>query len=140
MTGRPNGTVAPSYASGPLRTSKLDATFGHNVANHRIAAGLDQYTLADMLTVSSGWAWHQNMVSRIELGKRPVRLSEAYVLAAVFDTTVDALSGRGETAPKTQAFAQLAEVRRMQTLLRQRERAIVTDLKNTTTTTQRTEA
>lgn len=126
--------------TGPLRVTEIDRAFGHGVARHRIAAGLDQYTLSDMLTAATGWVWTQSLISKIELGNRPVRLSEAYALAAVFDTTVDVLSGRGEGTPKTQAFAQLAEVRRMQTLLRQRERAIVTELKTTTTTTKRNHA
>lgn len=124
--------------TGPLPVSDIDRTFGLNVARHRIAAGLDQYTLADLLTKSSGWAWHQSLVSKIELGRRPVRIAEAYALADVFDTSVDALSGHVQEEPKTQAFAQLGEVRRMIHLLRNRERQITTDLETTTTMTRKT--
>lgn len=139
MSGQPVDCIrpAPSALTGPIRASKMDVTFGHNVANHRIAAGLDQYTLADTLTATTSWTWHQNVISRIELGKRPIRLSEAYALAAVFDVSVDALTEQGQSSPKTQAFSQLAEVHRMQTMLRQRERQIVTELKNTTKRTKK---
>lgn len=124
--------------TGPLPVTDIDRVFGLNVARHRIAAGLDQYSLADVLTKTSGWAWHQSLVSKIELGKRPVRIAEAYAIAAVFDTSVDALTEHAPGEPKTQAFAQLGEVRRMMTMLRTRERQITTELETTTTTVRKT--
>lgn len=123
----------PSHM-GTLRSTEMDKIFGRNAARHRLAAGLDQYTLADMLTASSGWTWNQNMVSKIELGNRPTRVSEAYALAAALNTTVDILAGKAEGGPEAaQTFAQLAELRKMQSMLRHRERALLTDIKTNTT-------
>lgn len=123
----------PSYV-GTFRATELDRVFGRNVARHRHAAGLDQYTLADLLASSSGWPWTQALVSKVELGTRPTRVAEAYAIAAVLNTTVDVLSGKADAEPQpAQTFAQLAEVRKMQSMLRNRERALLTDIKTKTT-------
>lgn len=120
--------------TGPVRPTALDATLGHAVARHRMDAGMDQYSLADMLTEATGQRWTQSLLSKIELGARPVRLSEAYALAAAFDTTVDALTGHAqEDARASQTFAQLAENRRLQRQLRLRERDLLDNLNNTST-------
>jgi transcriptional regulator with XRE-family HTH domain len=60
-----------------------DTQIGRNVRNMREFLGIDQTELARRLGDAGLRGFHQTTVSRIEKGERPVRLSEAPILAEV---------------------------------------------------------
>lgn len=124
-----------SLPTGPLRTTPLDSAFGLNVARKRIAMNVSQASLVGLLSRTTGWEWARKTLGKIELGTRPVRLTEAYALADALNTTIDELSGRTSkvTAQSPQITAQLAENRRMMTTLRSRERVLI-EMQNTNST------
>lgn len=121
-----------SLPTGPLRTTPLDSTFGLNVARKRIAMNVSQASLVGVLSRTTGWEWARKTLGKIELGTRPVRLTEAYALADALNTTIDDLSGRTSNVAATspQVMAQLAETRRMMTTLRSRERVLMGEMQN----------
>lgn len=123
-----------SLPTGPLRTTPLDTTFGLNVARKRTALNMSQASLVALLSRTTGWEWARKTLGKIEMGTRPVRLTEAYALADALNTTIDELSGRTSrvTAQSPLLMAQLGENRRMMTILRSRERALIAEMQNPT--------
>lgn len=75
--------------------TEADEYFTLNLKAAREARGWTQSQLAEAL-VERGIVINQTAISRIEKGDREVRLAEARALAAIFNTTVDALSGSPE--------------------------------------------
>ena len=69
MNEQPEGTEATA-----------DVAIGRAVGRLRATAGWTQQELADRMR-ARGWPWTQPAVAKVELGKRPVRLSEAKDLA-----------------------------------------------------------
>lgn len=67
-----------------------DDRIGSRVAQLRTAAGLKQSDLSAMLR-RAGLNWSQATLSKVESGQRPVRLSEATVLADALDVDLSAL-------------------------------------------------
>lgn len=77
--------------------------FGRQVRAQREAVGLSQTELADRATVR-GVALTQTLVSRIEQGRRPLRLNEAAVVAGVLDMDLgDAVSRAADPRPPSEA-------------------------------------
>lgn len=58
---------------------------GSIVERHRKILGLTQTDLANRMT---GHRWHQQTVQRVESDDRPLRLTEAFDLAAIFGIQV----------------------------------------------------
>jgi transcriptional regulator with XRE-family HTH domain len=56
----------------------------------RRASGWSQRQLADAMT-RLGYPWQQQTVAKVERGDRPLRLSEAMVMASVLGVPVDVL-------------------------------------------------
>lgn len=65
---------------------------GAQVRRAREQARLSQRELADAAT-AAGLSWHQTTVAKVEAGDRPLRLTEAAVLARVLGTEVAVLAG-----------------------------------------------
>jgi transcriptional regulator with XRE-family HTH domain len=64
--------------------------FAANLRAVREERGISQAELARRMA-DRGWPWHQQTVGRVEAGQRVVRLGEAKDLAAILETTIDAL-------------------------------------------------
>jgi len=86
---------------------RVDELVGANIRQLRIAAGLSQGQLASKL----GESYRQQTLLKIEKGSRPLRLTEAAVLAQVLDTTVDALlNPPADTAVELKLYAAADDV------------------------------
>ncbi len=86
---------------------RLDEMVGANIRQLRTAAGLSQGQLASKL----GESYRQQTLLKIEKGSRPLRLTEAAVLAQVLDTTVDALlNPPADTAVELKLYAAADDV------------------------------
>ncbi|MGX5356855.1 helix-turn-helix domain-containing protein [Kocuria sp. KH4] len=70
--------------------SWADTAIGHTIRRAREARGLEQSQLSDLLR-DEGVNWSQGTISRVEQGKRPVRLTEAGAVAGVLGLLVDEL-------------------------------------------------
>jgi transcriptional regulator with XRE-family HTH domain len=69
--------------------------FAVNFRAAREDAGLSQGRVADEM-VARGWPWHQQTVTRVETGRRMVRLGEAAALADILATSLDNLTSPTE--------------------------------------------
>lgn len=67
---------------------QVDQNVAANVRRLRELAGLKQAELVDQLRKDGLEDWHPTTLSRTESGERPVRLSEAHVLARVLGVSV----------------------------------------------------
>jgi len=86
---------------------RLDELVGANIRQLRTAAGLSQGELASRL----GESYRQQTLLKIEKGSRPLRLTEAAVLAKVLGTTVDALlNPPADTAVELKLYAAADDV------------------------------
>lgn len=65
--------------------------FAANLRAVREAAGMSQGRLAEEMT-ARGWPWHQQTVTRVENGRRMVRLGEAKAVAEILETSLDRLT------------------------------------------------
>lgn len=73
-------------------SDQTDQNIANNVKRLRDQAGLKQAELVDRLRVNGLEDWHPTTLSRTESGERPVRLSEAVVLAHVLGVTAEELA------------------------------------------------
>lgn len=72
-----------------------EKAFAAEVARLRTEAGMSQRALTKTIN-EQGLSFHQSQLRRIELGERPIRLNEAYVVAAALGRSVtDLLGGAG---------------------------------------------
>ena len=65
--------------------------FAANLRAIREAAGMSQGRLADEMG-ARGWPWRQQTVTRVENGRRMVRLGEAKAVAEILETSLDKLT------------------------------------------------
>src|SRR5208283_4617751 len=65
--------------------------FAANLRAVRDAAGMSQGRLADEMA-ARGWPWRQQTVTRVENGRRMVRLGEAKAVAEILETSLDRLT------------------------------------------------
>lgn len=70
---------------------QIDQNVARNVKRLREQSGLIQSELVTKLREHGLKDWHPTTLSRTESGDRPVRLSEAHVLARVLGTTIEDL-------------------------------------------------
>ncbi len=92
------------------RSYPWESTFIHQMERRREAAGWTQTDLARKLKVR-GLPFHQQTIQRIEKGERAVRLDEAFVIAEVFDVSLDAMLTHFE-GPMDSASTAIDRVRR----------------------------
>lgn len=64
--------------------------FRNNMRSTREASGISQTQLAKQLN-DAGLPYHQQTVQRVEEGKRPVRLNEAFVIARALEVDISVL-------------------------------------------------
>ncbi|MCS5732375.1 helix-turn-helix domain-containing protein [Herbiconiux sp. CPCC 203386] len=83
----------------------IDSNFGRALATIRDARNLSQRAFADRLS-ERGVVMDASAVSRIEQGKRPVRLSEAVVMADILDVGMNQLLGIARTPESELVLAQ----------------------------------
>jgi transcriptional regulator with XRE-family HTH domain len=83
-----------TVADETLRTEAAERQFAANLKAVREARGMSQTTLAERMS-ELGHRWYQSTVTKIEAGRRAVRIGEARDLATILETTVDALSAIG---------------------------------------------
>ncbi len=100
----------------PEGTELTEQRFAANLRVMREAAGLSQVALAQEME-SLGWPWHQQTVTRIESGRRLVRLGEAKSVADILETSLDQLTEPTVAMQRTELLA--ASVRRARTAWRQ---------------------
>ena len=72
-----------------------DAEIGARILDLRVARGMTQGEVATAMR-DAGWPLAQPAIAKIELGKRPLRLSEAASLAGVLAVGVPALTGSSD--------------------------------------------
>jgi FtsZ-interacting cell division protein YlmF len=65
--------------------------FAANLRAVREASGMSQGRLADEMA-ARGWPWRQQTVTRVETGRRMVRLGEAQAVAEILETSLDRLT------------------------------------------------
>jgi transcriptional regulator with XRE-family HTH domain len=80
--------------------------FAANLRAAREAAGMSQGRLADEM-VARGWPWHQQTVTRVETGRRMVRLGEAKAAAEILQTSLDRLTWPTSDARTVELLAAL---------------------------------
>ena len=71
--------------------------FAANLRAAREAIGISQGRLAEEM-VARGWPWHQQTVTRVETGRRMVRLGEAKAIAEILEMSLDQLTWPTEDA------------------------------------------
>ena len=71
--------------------------FATNLRVFREERGMSQGRLAEEMT-ARGWPWRQQTVTRVETGRRTVRLGEARAVAEVLETSLDMLTIRTDEA------------------------------------------
>jgi transcriptional regulator with XRE-family HTH domain len=87
-----------AVADDDQRLEVAERQFAANLKAAREARGISQVALAERMA-ELGHRWYQSTVTKIEGGRRAVRIGEARDLAAILETTVDALSAdTAETA------------------------------------------
>ena len=69
----------------------IDRIVGSHLKRLRKAYKLTQWELADYLTQVTGKKWDQQLVSRAETGKRPVRVVDLFAIAGIFEVSIAAL-------------------------------------------------
>jgi len=75
-----------------LTLAEPDAVFGRRLRTVRQQAGRTQQDLAERMTLL-GHRMLQSTIAKIELGERPISLSEAACFAGLLGVTVAALAG-----------------------------------------------
>lgn len=81
-----------------------EARFRECMKELREDRGWSQGELSRQL-MASGWAiFHQTTISRIESGERPVKLGEARAIAAILESTVDAMVAPSEETKLARDF------------------------------------
>lgn len=81
----------------------FDKTVGANVRRYRMARGLSQAELADILSKQAGERIHQQTIQKIEKGSRPLKYSEAVQLSSVLQIPLYELRA-GESEASASAF------------------------------------
>lgn len=85
----------------PVTNDSIDVTsemFGRGVVLYRINAGMSQRELAEQLR-DRGLTFDTAAVSRVESGKRSVRLAEAVTIASVLGVPLEMLVSGGRESP-----------------------------------------
>lgn len=72
-------------------TAEDDKNIGRNLKKYRLAAGLSQVQLALQLMQAGFEGVHPQTILKIERGQRPLRLTEARIVADVFDIPLNYL-------------------------------------------------
>jgi transcriptional regulator with XRE-family HTH domain len=86
------GQVAPGDEAPEL----IEQRFAANLRVVREERGISQRSLAEEMA-ARGWPWRQQTVTRVETGRRMVRLGEAQAIAEILETSLDMLMmGTGE--------------------------------------------
>ncbi len=80
--------------------------FAANLRALRAERGISQGRLADEM-VARDWPWRQQTVTRVETGRRMVRLGEAKAIAEILDTSLDMLTMRTDEARIIEHLADL---------------------------------
>ncbi|EFV14742.1 helix-turn-helix transcriptional regulator [Segniliparus rugosus] len=93
-----------------------DQNFARQVQQLREEQGLTQGALARKLR-ERGLAFHQTTVQRLESGERPAKLGEAFVIAEVLGSTVEAMISTPKATVEAKVQASLEQVRRASRLL-----------------------
>lgn len=84
-------------------TESADAAFGEALQRARGVFQIDQERLVRLLN-EQGLRWNQSTLSKVEGGKRPMRLSEAVIISGVLGISLDEFVC-GEHAALNQARA-----------------------------------
>lgn len=84
-------------------TESADVAFGEALQKARATFQIDQERLIRLLN-DQGLKWNQSTLSKVEGGKRPMRLSEAVILSGVLGISLDEFV-HGEQAPLNQLRA-----------------------------------
>lgn len=71
-----------------------EVAIGGRLATYRAYMGLSQAELSARIR-SHDVNWPQGTLSRVELGERPVRLSEALAISKVLRVSLESLAGTG---------------------------------------------
>jgi transcriptional regulator with XRE-family HTH domain len=71
--------------------------FAANLRVFREERGMSQGRLAEEMA-ARGWPWRQQTVTRVETGRRMVRLGEAKAVAEILETSLDMLTMRTDEA------------------------------------------
>lgn len=87
----------------------FDARVGANLKAVRQRAGKTQAELAEMLT-EAGYPMHQQTILKIESGSRPLRLSEATVIAEKLSVPLSLLAEIGSMYRVRDALSQLQSI------------------------------
>lgn len=82
--------------------------FGSAVSYHRGLRGWSQADLSDELAGRGIWM-RQSAISLLESGKKSTTLDQAWVLAEVFDTTIDAMLGKPSAPSPFRDVARLTD-------------------------------
>ena len=88
----------------------VDERIGANIRDARVDAGLSQSELAKAAASASGLDWSERLVARMESGGRPLRYSEATILAQVLAVPVSAFSDG--TTDTVRASARMGRLQR----------------------------
>lgn len=75
----------------PDEQSDVDQLVGQNIHRFRTAKGMSQAQLAEQMALRTGQPVAQQTIVKLEKGTRPLRYSEAAVLAEVLGVPLDAL-------------------------------------------------
>ena len=89
----------------PVVKKSADQVFGERVRPERKHRGWTQPELAEMLHDKGIRPMHAVIISKIETGDRPARVTEAARLAECFGVSVDALAGRTTDPRDDRAYA-----------------------------------
>jgi transcriptional regulator with XRE-family HTH domain len=89
--------------------------FAANLRAIREERGMSQGRLAEEMA-ARGWPWRQQTVTRVETGRRMVRLGEAKAVAEILETSLDMLTMRTDEARTIEYLAD--RIRRVKTSYR----------------------
>lgn len=84
------GSSFPYFGFGSA--TAFETAVGGKVRKYREARGMSQRHVVEVLNADHNLGWHQTTLAKTESGERPLRLSEAIVLADVFGVPVESLS------------------------------------------------
>jgi transcriptional regulator with XRE-family HTH domain len=82
--------------------SAVEARFRDRVKNQRERRKWSQADLSKMLSGKGIKGIYPTTIAKIESGERAVRIDEAAALADLFEVSLDALLGRGASAPRNE--------------------------------------
>lgn len=97
---------------------EMDKTIGANLRAQRERSGLSQAEVAALASAAGLSSFHQTTIARIERGERPLRATEALMLARILETSLEYLAETGATVSAR------AELRRMGELSAELSRAL----------------